>query len=65
MTPQEMVRTLSQVSKATRGRYEALSPQARAFCVLEAATLYDGTRTVARCWTEALDTTETLPRIIR
>lgn len=56
-----MIRTLPHASKVTRARYDALSLRARAFCVLEAAGLYDGSRTVSKCWTGALDAAEKLP----
>ena len=41
-----------------RARFDALTPDQQEVVRANAADLYDGTRTVARCWTEALEATE-------
>lgn len=42
-------------NKKDRERFARLLPTQRTMVRLTAEKLYDGTRTVARCWKEALD----------
>jgi hypothetical protein len=42
-------------NKRDRARFAALTDDRKAAVSRQAETLYDGSRTVARCWVEALD----------
>ena len=42
-------------NRRDRGRYAVLSSAQRKQVAAHATELYDGTRTLTRCWTEALD----------
>lgn len=45
-------------NKRDRARYAALDESQRATAHEHSWSLYDGTRTISRCWTEALDAIE-------
>lgn len=45
-------------NRSDRDRFAALDETAQAAVMRWSAELYDGTRTVARCWRDALDAAE-------
>ena len=47
-------------NRRDRARFDALTYWDRAIVCKIAGRLYDGSRTVARCWAEALDAVEDL-----